>query len=447
MSFMYKLQSLFHSETTQGKVIRNVFWATIGKVVTLMSALFVGIFVARYLGPEQYGLMNYIISIVTLFSVFSSFGTTEIIIRELSKKDISKEEILGTSFCLRIILAVITFIGIALYLFISAETTEIIIMVLIYASSLFFSCFDVIRYYFTSIIQNEYVVKSEIARTFIAALIKIILLILQAPLIAFIIALSFDFFLLASGYTLAYRKKVGNLREWKINKDFGRKLLVTSFPLMISSAAMIIYQRIDQVMIGKLLNNEQLGFFSTAASLVGVVTFIPTIMVQTVSPILIRYKNEDEQLYQKEAQRMMNVTTWLAFLISSVMSFLSYYILLFTYGIEYIAAVPALQVLAFKAVGIALTMTGGQLIIIENIHQLAFIRNILSCFVCVICNYYFIPKYGIVGSAWATIITVMFTGGLANIFIPSYRHILRKQVIALFLGWKDITTIKKIIKR
>lgn len=442
-----KLIALLHSDSTQGKIIRNVFWATTGKVVTLLSTLFVGILVARYLGPEQYGLMNYIISIVALFGVFSTFGTTEIIIRELSKKDLSKEEIIGTSFLLRIVLAGITFVGIATYLMLSDETTETSLMILIYAFTIFFSCFDVIRHYFTSIVQNEYVVKSEIARTVIGALIKIVLLIIRAPLSAFIMALSFDFFLLASGYVLAYKKKVGSLFEWKFNKDFGRKLLTTSFPLLISSAAVIVYQRIDQVMINRMLDNEQLGYFSTAASFMGVVTFIPAIMVQTISPILIRYKKEDERLYEQEAQRMMNVTTWLTIIVSCILSFLSYYIIRYTYGIEYLAAVPVMQILVFKAVGIALTTTGGQLIVIENIHQVAFIRNILSCFVCIICNYLFIPRWGIIGSAWATIITVIFTGGIANVFIPRYHHILKKQCIAFFLGWKDLLTIKQLIKK
>ena len=100
-----KLLETFKSNSTTGKVVRNVFWAVTGKIVTLFSTLIVGIFVARYLGPEQYGLMNYVISIVTLFSVFSVFGTTEIIIRELSLKETEKETILGTSFLVRLGLA------------------------------------------------------------------------------------------------------------------------------------------------------------------------------------------------------------------------------------------------------------------------------------------------------------------------------------------------------
>ena len=447
---MHKLQDIIKSlndESTKSKVIRNVFWATTGKVVTLLSTLFVGILVARYLGPEQYGLMNYVISIVALFGVFSTFGTTEIVIRELSKKELSVEMILGTAFFLRAGLALITVSAIAIYLFFSGEKIETSIMILIYSSSLFFSCFDVIRHYFTSIIQNEYIVKSEIFRTLVGAGFKIFLLLIKAPLFTFVIALSVDFLLLAGGYIVVYKKYVGNLFNWSFDKKFAVFLFKTSFPLMISSAAVIIYQRIDQVMINKMLDNESLGYFSSATSFIGIVTFIPAIMVQTIAPILVRYKKDTPNRYQFESQRMMNVATWATIIVSIVMSGLSYYIIRYTYGIEYLAAVPVMQILSFKAVGVALTVTGGQLIIIENIHQLSFIRNILACFVCIACNYYFIPLWGIIGSAWATIVTVMFTGGIANIFIPQYHHILKKQCIALFLGWKDLLNFRLLFVR
>lgn len=412
------LLAKFNSDSTIGKVIRNVFWAVTGKIITLFSTLIVGIFVARYLGPEQYGLMNYVISIVALFGVLSVFGTSEIIIRELSKSELPKEVVLGTSFFTRLGLAGIALLAICIYLYLASEDVSTSILVLIYSLSSIFSCFDVIRFYFTSIVQNEYVVKSEILRTLVGAGIKVILLLIKAPLWAFIAALTFDFVLLAGGYIVAYRKKVARLSTWKFDVNFAKFLLKVSSPLLISSAAVIIYQRIDRVMIGKILDNESLGYFSTAVSFIGIITFIPSIVVQTIAPILVKIRKEDILRYRREAQRMMNITTWATMIVSIIVSLLSFYIIRYTYGLAYLDAVPVMRILAFKAVGIALTTMGGQLIIIENIHQIAFIRNILACFVCVMCNYLLIPRFGIIGSAWATIITVMFTGGLANIFFP-----------------------------
>lgn len=431
-----KLLAISNSTSIKRKIIRNVFWAVIGKVITLFSTLIVGIFVARYLGPKQYGLMNYVISIASLFTVFATFGSSEIIIRELSKKERPREVVLGSAIALRMGLAILCFISIVIYLFFSGETTETSTLILIYSSSIFFGCSEVIRFYFTSIVDNEYIVKSEIFRTIIGAIVKIILLFCKAPLIAFVFALAFDFLLLASGYIVVYRKKIGPICQWNIDFKFVKTLLTTSFPLLISSTAVIIYQRIDQVMIAKMLDNEFVGYFSTAMSFVNVLAFIPITIMQTTSPILVEYWKNDKLKYEQESQRIIGATTWLLIILCSIVALLSSPIINYTYGASYTDAIPVLQILVFKVVGIAIINLSGQLIIIENIHQLAFIRNILSCVICIICNYYFIPRWGIIGSAWATIITVFFTGEIANIFIPKYHHILKKQNVALLLGWK-----------
>ena len=94
------------------KIARNLFWAMFGKIVTLLGSLFVGIIIARYLGPEQYGLMNYVISYVALFQVFALFGLDNIEIRETAGNHDRFHTILGTAFGLKLIFAVITMVAI-----------------------------------------------------------------------------------------------------------------------------------------------------------------------------------------------------------------------------------------------------------------------------------------------------------------------------------------------
>lgn len=431
---------------TKRKVLANVFWALSGKIITLFSTLLVSILVARYLGPEQFGMMNYIISVVSLFSIFATFGMTDIVIRELSKKEIPDNEILGTAFVLRMVLSLLTILGVIIYSLLCEAQEGMDCMMIIYSIYLIFACFDVIRSYFTSIIQNKRVVMSEVSRSLIGALVKIVLIIIHAPLVYFITALTLDFVLLALGYFANYQK-VADYKQWKFNSQFAVFLIKCSLPLLIAGATATIYQRIDQVMIAKLIDTTSVGYFSTALSFVGIVVFIPTIMIQTVSPLLVGYSRNNPQRYAIESQRVMNVIVWATIIFCCAISLLSYPIIRYSYGVEYIAAVPVMQILVFKAVGIALTMVGGQLIIIENIHKYAFIRNILACIVCIASNYLLIPHWGIIGSTWATILTVLFSGGLGNLFIPPYHHILRKQCISILFGWEDLFSIKNYIMK
>ena len=431
---------------SQKKIVSNVTWSLGGKIVNMASALFVGILVARYLGPENYGIMNYVISYVALFSVFATFGLDNIEIRELSRQNDKKDTILGTCFSIRILFAVLAYLGIVFSLSIYKTDWFTSLMILAYGLTLFTGTGNILRNYFTSIVQNKYIVKSEIFRTFIGAGIKILLLWLKAPLEYFIYAQLFDTVLVASGYYISYKSIVGSVRLWRFDKTIVGFILKESFPLVLSGAAVIIYQRIDQVMIGNMLNKTEVGYFATAGKFVDLIVFLPIVLVQTVTPMLIRAKENHPETYEAKKKTFISITTWTAIIMSLVVSMLAYWLITYTYGVKYAPAIPVLQIMAFKAVGMALSSSGGQIIIMERIQKWAFIRNIMGCVLCVALNYWLIPKYGIIGSAAITIITVLFTGCFSNIFIPCYHGVMKIQLYAIFLGWKELVYFKKMIK-
>lgn len=429
------------------KIFANLFWSVMGKVVNMAGVLLVGILVARYLGPSQYGLMNYVISYVTLFTVISNFGLDDIEIRELSRTPERKEYILGTCFRIRIFFATLALIIVILSLILFNTDALTSCMILLYSVTLYTGCFNIIRNYFTSIIKNEYVVKSEIIRTFIGACIKIVLLWIKAPLEYFIAATIFDTILVASGYCFSYKKIIGKISDWKYDRTMVPYYLRESFPLVLSGAAVVIYQRIDQVIIGNMIDNASVGYFATAGKFIDLILFLPMVLTQTVTPLLVKAKERSLDEYECKKQQFINIVVWLAIILSLFVSLSAYWLIHFTYGDTYLMAVPILQIMAFKTVGMALSSSSGQIIIMEHIQKWAFIRNIIGCLICVGLNFLLIPKYGTIGSAWVTIITVAFTGCLANIFIPPYYKIMRIQFRALLFGWKDLLHIKILLTK
>lgn len=429
------------------KVFANIFWAMTGKIVNMAGALLVGILVARYLGPAQYGLMNYVISYVTLFTVISNFGLDDIEIRELSRQPDKKDYILGTCIRIRFGFALLAFLLIVATLLIFRTDAFTSVMILVYAVTLFTGSFNLIRNYFTSIVKNEYVVKSEISRTIIGACIKIVLLWVKAPLEWFIVATMFDTVLVASGYCISYKRTVGKMSNWRYDSSIIPFYLKESFPLVLSGAAVIIYQRIDQVMIGNMIDKESVGYFATAGKFLDLILFLPMVLTQTITPLLVKAKERDREEYESKKQQFVSIVVWVAILLSVFVSLFAYWLIHFTYGDKYLLAVPILQIMAFKTVGMALSSSSGQIIIMERIQKWAFIRNIMGCLICVGFNLLLIPRYGVIGSAWVTILTVAFTGCLANIFIPPYHKIMKIQLNALFLGWKELIHIKTLMKK
>ena len=420
------------------KIVRNVYWAVLGKVVNIISGLLVGVLVARYLGPENFGLMNYVISYVTLFSIFAAFGLDNIEIRELSRRNVDKDTILGTAFTLRVgfaIAAIVLILG-TLWAFESDGFT--FAMVVIYSLSLILSTLNVIRNYFTSIVLNEYVVKTEISRTVIGAGIKIVLLLFHCSLTWFILASTFDFVLVGGGYLYSYRKKVGSVRAWKFDGAVAYMLVRESFPLLLSGTAVIIYQRINAVMIRNMMDNASVGQFSAAAKITELAVFIPMVVAQTVTPLLVKAHQDDLIRYYAKRQQFMDLMVWSAMVMAVGMSVLAAPAIRLLYGNAYLNAIPVLQIMAWRAVFMALFGASGQLILIEHLQRYAVLRNIIGCVVSVGLNYWLIPVWGIVGSAVATVLTMAFSGYFSHFLIPQYRYLIPMQTRALFLGWRQL---------
>lgn len=422
-------------------LIKNLYWASLGKVCNLASGLIVGIIVARYLGPEQYGLMNYVISYVFLFQTIAVFGLDSIEVREEAKNVTDNNNIMGTAFVLKLILGVIMMIATIITSLLIESDSYTTILVGIYSLTIVLNSFNVIRNYFTSIVQNEYIVKAEISRTAIGIGLKLVLLFFKSSLTVFVIAYMIDYLLLASGYYMAYKYKVGRIKDWIFDCEYAKKLLKASFPLMLTSTAVLMYQRIDQVMIGQMLNKESVGYFAIASRFVEVLIYVPMVLAQTIMPILVKYKEESKDLYIEKSQKFMNISFWSTLILSALTSLLAWWIVNLTFGKNYLPAVIILQIMSFKAASVALSNTAGTMIIIEGKQKYAIVRDLIGCVVCVSLNSIMLPKIGILAAAIIAIISNIAAGYIADAFIPSYRRIFLQQTQTLIMGWKDILTI------
>ena len=446
MKLIDKILSKLKLSDSASMIVKNIGWAVTGKLVTLLGSFVVGIFVARYLGPEQYGLMSYVISYVAIFQVIATFGLDNIEIREEAKNKDERDAIIGTAFVLKLIFAILTIALIFMVITLSKTDSFTKWMIMLYSLTIVFSCFFVARNYFTAIVWNEYVVKTEISRTIIGIVIKVVLLIQHASLAWFIAACVFDYVLLATGYSLSYSKKIDKVRLWRFDRKWAKFLLKQSFPLLLSLTAVVAMQRIDHIMISEMIDNESVGHYSVAFKFVEVMIFIPTIMAQTIAPMLVKLRNRDEEKYKDKAQVFMDVTVWICILMAVAVCVISEFLVKSTFGIQYLFAIPVLQIMSFKVVFDALSQTSGQMIIVEGIHKLMVIREMLGLVCCVVMNFVLIPRYGIIGSAIASVSTIAVSGFLSQLLLPGYWHVFKYEVKALFLGWRSIIKIKSLIK-
>ncbi|MBQ0062664.1 MAG: flippase [Prevotella sp.] len=445
MSPLTSFSKKFGLSHTKEVIARNLFWAICGKLASLVSGLIVGILIARYLGPERYGLMNYIISFVFIFQTFALFGLDNIEVREESKLHISYETIIGTAFCIKFIFGVAFIILSIIVSCIMESDKEVIALVALYSISIVLNSFNVIKNYFISKVQNEYVVKVEIATILVSLVLKIMFLLTKASLVWFILSATLDFMFTAIGYSIAYKSKIGPIKKWRFNYRYAIFLIKESFPLMLTSAAVIVYQRIDQVMIGQMIDKEAVGYFSVASRFVEVLLYIPIILSQTITPLLVQSLERSYDEYRIKSQQFMNISVWFSLFASAIVSMIAYWLVKLTFGQAYIPAVVILQIMSFKAASVALSSTAGAMLITEGLQKYAIIRDSFGCLVCVVLNYIFLPKYGVIAAAFVAILSNLSAGFIADAFIPAYRHLFRMQVKTIVLGWRDLLSFKKIL--
>ena len=394
----------FKSESFK-KYFKNTSWLFTEKILRILISFVVTILVVRYLGPKQFGMLSYAISFYGLFSAISILGLESISIRELVKYPERRDNVLGSVFLLRLVGGIAAIIFIALTLFISNEPTDISILILIISTSAIFQSFSVVDYYFRAEVKVKYSVYVMTASVLFTSLLKILLIILEAPLIYFAIVFSVEFIIAAAGFLLVYKHNKLKIINWKFRKETAINLLKDSWPLILSGLVISVYMKIDQVMIKIMLDSKELGYYAAAVKLSEAWYFIPVALTNAIFPAIINAKKVSKNFYFNRMQKLYDILAWMAISIAVPVSIFSRDIINIIFGNEFQSAAPVLTIYVWAGVAVFLGVASSQYLITENFTKLSFFRTFIGMIFNVILNLVLIPKYGIIGAAYATLIS------------------------------------------
>jgi O-antigen/teichoic acid export membrane protein len=308
--------------------------------------LFVGVWVARYLGPEQFGILSYAIAFVSLFSAVASLGLDGIVVRDLVRDPSAKDEILGTAFALKLLGGALTLLAVLVSIFILRPDDRLSHwLVGITAVGMIFNAFDTIDFWFQSQVLSKFSVYAKSSAFLLVSVAKVVLILEEAPLIAFACAGLAEIAIGSLGLVLSYRISGHFIRSWRSNLPRAQRLLKDSWPLILSSVAIMIYMRIDQVMIGEMVGNKEVGIYSVAVQLVEVWYFLPGIIISSVFPSIVEAKSMGEEIFYERLQKLYNFVAFLSYCIAVPVTFLAGWVIKFLYGTSYGSSSPMLAVL------------------------------------------------------------------------------------------------------
>lgn len=403
------------------------------QILRIVAGLLVGIYVARYLGPHQFGIYSYALAFVAPFNAIARMGVDSIVLRDLLNHPEFSDIYLGTAFWLKLVgaLSALSVLAIVTQLINNDARTNLYIFII--ASGLIFHSFDVVDFHFQSRVLSKYVALCKLVQLVLSSMLKLYFILIQADLLSFVLVSLFDQISLAMSLAFAYwRQKIGSFFG-KFNLATAKAMLRNSWPLFLTGIATTLYMRIDQIMIKEMLGEREVGLYSAAVRISEAWYFVPIIITASLFPAVVNAKRISRTLYRRRLQRLYTLITWLAISVALSVTFLGDWIMTLLYGTSYKESGVVLSIHIWTGVFVGLGVATERLMINENLVKTSMLRAMAGMVLNVLFNFFLIPIYGIYGSAIANLFSQIFSAYVFDLFSLRTRKLFVMKSKSLFL--------------
>ncbi|HEX6178819.1 MAG TPA: flippase, partial [Thermoanaerobaculia bacterium] len=377
------------------------------------------------------------IAFVSLFTAVATLGLDGLLVRDVAREPGAKEAILGTAFRLRlggaVVSAVVAVVAIAL---LKPERPNVWILVAVIAAGALFQAFDVIDFWFQAQIRSRYAVYARTCAVVVGAVLKIGLIAAGAPLLAFAIVNSAELAMIAAGLAVAYHLNGQRLRDWSFSAQRAGTFLSEGWPLIVSGLAIYVQARIDQVMLGEMLGDSEVGQYSVAMRLIEAVNFLPMIIYSSVAPTVTHAKAAGEERYHERLRNIYRLM-FIIFIVTALPIYLfSDIIVRLLYGDAYREAGVLLSLFAVRIFFTNFGVARSLFIVNENLFRHALMAAVSGSVVNVALNYWLIPPYRSAGAIVATILSFLVTVFLYDLVSARARVNVGLMLKAIVTPWR-----------
>jgi O-antigen/teichoic acid export membrane protein len=397
----------------------NSQWLILDKIVRIFVGIFLSAWMARILGPRDFGLLNYAVSFAALFFPLTELGLSSILVRELVNRSADKTLLLGSSLWLKLL-------GGAFGLLVAVSSSLLInrgdaintLLILIVASSALFQSMDIIDYWFQSRLESKFVVSAKLGAFGLSTLFKGCVLLYHPSLILLAIAILLDSFLNAAALVVIYSVMSGSVKQWRASVKTARGLLGSSAPLVLSGIMKALFLRIDQVMLLQMASPAELGLYSVAVRLSEGFFFLPAILYVSVFPNIVKAKNTSEEMFYRKLQQIYNIMAFMGYGLIVFFILFSKPIIRLLYGDAFSASAEMLMVLAFSLLFINLGTGRGAFLLSMNWTKVHSLTMAGGCLLNILLNLLLIPSMGGMGAAIASVAAYALAGYFSCFFYP-----------------------------
>ena len=433
-----KIPLLSNMNPNRDKILKNFSWILSGKIFQIIGGFLVSAIVARSLGPDLFGAINYSISFCAFLHIFSFISHPTVIKKELINTPEHHNAIMGSSIFLISITNLIIFFLSAIYLFhFNSETDLTKPIIFILSLELFARPFSGIIFWFESEVKSNYIVKSLSISFMLLWCTRLYLVYINATLSWHAVALLAQPIISFASLIYFYIKLHGSIFLWRPSKLFLIKILKQSTPLLFAGISSLIFFKIDNIMIGKLLDNKAVGLYTVATKLSIPWLVITAGIVPSVLPSIFKARKTNINNYYSKLQKVFSLTTLLAVSIGTFVTFTADFWVKLFFSTQYASSAAILKIHIWSLLFISWNDTQHQWDVAEQYLKFALFRSVTAAIINVFLNLLLIPKLGASGAASATITSFFLSSFALNIFNKK-AHIVMKMELKSFLFWRYI---------
>jgi O-antigen/teichoic acid export membrane protein len=420
--------------TLQHPGFANTLWLLSDRLVRMGVGLLVGVWVARYLGPEGYGLLSFAGSYVMLFSAIALFGLESLVVRELLTSPDQRPQIMGTTLLMRLGTGLLALVAAVLLIPLVRPADPIALaLVAVLGSALLFQSLEVIDLWFQHRVASRYAVIARSSAFLFSSGAKIAVVLTGGGVVAIGVATALEALLTAMALLLAYRLSGERASQWRWDRGWYRRLLHEAVPMVLSGVVLMIYLRIDQVMLGMLTDQTEVGFYAAAVRIAEVWYFVPTVIVSSVFPELVKLHSSDQVLFQQKLQRLYSLLAFLGYAVALPVTLLAPWLVQLLFGAAYRSSAPLLAVLIWAGLFANISVARNSYLIAINSPQALFWFSICGAVSNIVLNLALIPLLGGMGAVLATLFSYWFAAHGACYLVPAFRPV--GAVITRSLLW------------
>lgn len=403
------------------KVVKNASWIIICRIIQSLIALIINMLTARYLGPSNYGTIQYASSLVTFVIPIMQLGLNHVMVNEIVNNPTNEGTIVGTAITLSFLSSIACIIGVISFAMIANKGDyETIIVCCLYSIQLIFQATEIIQYWFQAKLKSKYFSVSSIFVYVVLSLYKTWLLITEKSVKWFAVSNSLDFLLMSIILMWIYNRIGG--QKLNFSRIIAKRLFNSGKYYIISGLMITIFSQTDKVMIRLMLDEAATGFYSSAISCILLTNFVFSAIIDSSRPSIIQSKRDSDYLYEHKVSRLFSLVFYLAVAQCMLFFAFAHYIIVVLYGEQFIPAVNCLKIAAWFTVFSYMGGVRSVWILAEGKQRYLWIINLGGVVLNVLLNTILIPRIGITGAAIATVITQFFTNIIMCQIIKPMRH-------------------------